>query len=86
MQQPDSYHDTTIKVRYGCAGPDTGQVASGNDGQPWGGSANGAISAPCNPTPPPWASGPGPATQGLGDLFTPKPWGNGNTNQTNFSR
>lgn len=83
--RPGAYRDTTIKIRYPCAGPDTSGPDPGDNGKPWGGSP-GAIDEPCDPTSPPWANGPGPPAVGAGDRFTPAPWANSNGDLSGWSR
>jgi hypothetical protein len=85
--RPDLYHDTAIKVRHQCAGPDTGAVDPGTFGYQWGVSGADAIDSACVPTPPPWApSPPPPPPAGIGDTFTAKQWGNSNLNQSGWTR
>ncbi len=85
--QPDLYHDTTIKVRHQCAGPDTGGTDPGTFGYQWGLGGAPAVDSACVPTPPPWAqSPPPPPPPGLGDTFAAQQWGNSNLNQSGWTR
>jgi hypothetical protein len=85
--RPDDYHDTTIKVRHECAGPDTGGVDPGTFGYDWGTGDTPAVDSLCDPTPPPWATSPAPPPPpGIGDTFATQSWGNSNLNQTGWTR
>jgi|GEM_PF-2327304 hypothetical protein len=84
--QPDSYHDTTIKVRHRCAGPDTGGVDPGTFGYQWGNGGSPAIDSLCAPTAPPWATSPAPPAPGDGDAFATRQWANSNANQSGWTR
>ena len=84
--RPDQYHDTTLKVRYNCAGPDNAPPDPGTDQKTWGVQNSPAIDERCNPTPPPWATSGAPPTIGDGNAFSTAQWGNANTNTTSWTR
>jgi len=84
--QPDRYHDTALKVRYRCAGPDNAPPDPGTDQKTWGVQNSPAIDEQCNPTPPPWTTSSAPPTIGDGNAFSTTQWGNANTNSTSWTR
>lgn len=84
--RPDRYHDTTIKARFNCAGPDNGPPDPGNDGLHWGTGSAPAVDEMCNPAPGPWATGTPVPTVGNDDALSARSWGNSNTNQSGWTR